>query len=136
MRLEGHCMTKINYRSFLPRDEKYKEKIQREREVLWEEETTMEEAKGYHLSTIKSHGGEIHDMNRDKVGIPILIEITHDDDYNGVTCHRGVELMRHNEVSNKRWCWKKRAILQYKNINFSIYIFFGYQVPCLHNNCC
>jgi hypothetical protein len=34
----------------------------KEREVLWEEETTMEESKGDHLSKIKSQGGEIHDI--------------------------------------------------------------------------
>jgi hypothetical protein len=90
--------------------------------VPWEEEPPMEEVEGDHMSTRKSQGSELHDLNRDEVGIPILIEITHDNDYNGVPCHKGVELVRQHEVSNTIWCWKKRARVQYNEINSPIYI--------------
>jgi hypothetical protein len=53
-------------------------------------EPPMEEVEGDHLSTRKSQGGELHDLNRDEVGIPILIEITHDNDYNGVLVIEGL----------------------------------------------
>ena len=41
-----------------------------------------------HLSTRNLQGGELHDLNRDEVVIPILIAITHGNDYNGVPCHK------------------------------------------------
>jgi hypothetical protein len=32
----------------------------------------------------------IHDLNRDEVGIPILVEINHDNEYNGVLGKKGL----------------------------------------------
>jgi len=56
---------------------------------MWEEEPPEEEVEGDHLSTRNSQGGELHDLNRDEVGISILGEITHDNDHNGVLVIEG-----------------------------------------------
>jgi hypothetical protein len=64
----------------------------------------------------------VHDLNRDEVGIPILIKITHDNEYNGAPNIKGDEKVRQNEVSNTIWCWKRRAKVQYNDINSPIYI--------------
>ena len=50
----------------------------------WETELPIEEVKEDHLSTRGSLGVKLHDLNRDEVGIPILIKITYDNGYNGV----------------------------------------------------
>jgi hypothetical protein len=43
------------------------------------------------MSTRESHGVEIHYLNRDEVGIHMLIEKTHDNDYNGVPILKGLD---------------------------------------------
>jgi hypothetical protein len=93
--------------------------------VLWEEEPPMQEAEEYHLSSRKSLGGELHDLNRDEVVIPILVEITHGNDYNGVPSHKEAKLVRHHEVSNTIRCYQKRSIIHYNEINSAIYICLG-----------
>jgi hypothetical protein len=58
-----------------------------ERSAIGEKKPPMKEDEGFHLSTRDSQGD---DLNRDEVRIPILVEITHDNGYNGALIIKGV----------------------------------------------